>query len=136
MNIYHPDNLTDRALALAIEFDWDQMGPVLANLVLRQNGTDDRPLPDRTPITHAERIAAYDLARSTRKEPENEDLWPLCDEILSFNTNWKPWKLADDAETYGKDAGKFILVSPDGETEHPNGKIYDTEEEARAEASQ
>lgn len=45
------------------------------------------------------------------------------------------WRLADDPESYGADAGKFILTTPDGEEEvtYTPGKkaIFATEEEAR-----
>jgi hypothetical protein len=50
------------------------------------------------------------------------------------------WQLADDEEEYGEDAGKFILVSPDGEDEPVASyigaeAIFDSEEEAEDFAS-
>lgn len=47
---------------------------------------------------------------------------------------WKPWQLADDLKTYGLDAGKWILVNTEDESEHENGVIYDTEEQAQTAA--
>ncbi|ADU66162.1 hypothetical protein Selin_1428 [Desulfurispirillum indicum S5] len=44
-----------------------------------------------------------------------------------------PWQLADDPETYGDNAGHWILVSSDGENELPGGP-WPTQEQAEQEA--
>ncbi|MGH3428239.1 MAG: hypothetical protein ACRDQZ_11855, partial [Mycobacteriales bacterium] len=44
---------------------------------------------------------------------------------------WIPWKLAPDSDP----KERFILVSEDGETEHPDGRKYDTIVEAEYAAS-
>lgn len=49
-------------------------------------------------------------------------------------TPWLVWQLADDRTTYGDDAGKYILVTPDGETEHPAGIIYPSYDDAQRDA--
>lgn len=40
------------------------------------------------------------------------------------------WKLADDAEAYGEDAGKFILTTPGGEREVEPGQVFETADDA------
>lgn len=49
----------------------------------------------------------------------------------SLTRGVRPWQLADDAATYGTDAGRWIIVATDGETEIPGGP-YDTESECWA----
>lgn len=36
-----------------------------------------------------------------------------------------PWRLADDPEAYGDDAGKMILVTPDGEDEIDDTPVFE-----------
>jgi hypothetical protein len=45
------------------------------------------------------------------------------------------WKLAQDNEAYGKKAGWYILVSPNGEEEVAPGKAWSTREDAEAYAT-
>lgn len=63
--------------------------------------------------------------------PENND---GVQELESMDAEWFPWQLAHDADTYGDKAGKFILTSDDGETEHPDGDVFDTFEDAQRRA--
>jgi hypothetical protein len=43
-----------------------------------------------------------------------------------MNDEFKPWQLAPDHETYGDDAGKWVITAADGEHEIGNA-VYGTE---------
>lgn len=45
---------------------------------------------------------------------------------------WSVWQLADDREAYGENAGRFIIVTDDGEEEIDAAGIYSEQDAAQA----
>lgn len=112
---YTPDWITEEAFeqggklhartfqiqALAVQFDWDQMGPVLEGLVQDESNR---------PATDEELLAGTEFARQVLREPENGDLWGLAFNIVADQ------KLLPRNKHYGRDAERpyrWLLIVRD-----------------------
>lgn len=47
--------------------------------------------------------------------------------IKGAKERWEPWQLAPDETTYGKDAGRWVIVTEDGEHELPFGVMEEVD---------
>lgn len=102
--------------------DWRaKSGGVLDRIVERVLNDVDRI---ETKVSRNPRKDYREMERTRREEEHTR-------KFGSPRIRWMVWQLANDASTYGADAGKYILTSANGEEEHPDGVLYETEEEAK-----